>query len=127
MARIVRDAALVSRSARLRLAPSSKRWRMLEQGLHLGYRRRATVGTLFKNAYQNMRGWESALLATISKINRPPVWRSRSVLARSAGHIVLAINYPARKSNELPDHLLAGEAICLRLLPKEVDVQYSTR
>ena len=84
-------------------------------------------GQLFKNAYQNMRGWESALLATISKINRPPVWRSRSVLARSAGHIVLAINYPARKSNELPDHLLAGEAICLRLLPKEVDVQYSTR
>jgi hypothetical protein len=59
MARIVRDAALVSRSARLRLAPSSKRWRMLEQGLHLGYRRRATVGTLFKNAYQNMRGWET--------------------------------------------------------------------
>src|ERR1043166_3763366 len=45
MGRIVRDAALVSRSARLRLAPGTKHWRMLEQGLHLGYRRRATGGT----------------------------------------------------------------------------------
>src|ERR1043166_1131743 len=45
MGRIVRDAALVSRSARLRLAPGAKHWRMLEQGLHLGYRRRATGGT----------------------------------------------------------------------------------
>jgi integrase len=45
MARTVRDAALLTRSARLRLAPASKHWRMLEQGLHLGYRRRATGGT----------------------------------------------------------------------------------
>jgi hypothetical protein len=34
MARTVRDAALVTRSARSRLAPATKR--MLEQGLHLG-------------------------------------------------------------------------------------------
>jgi len=46
MARTVRDAALVTRSARLRLSPHTKPyWRMLEQGLHLGYRRRATGGT----------------------------------------------------------------------------------
>jgi hypothetical protein len=46
MARTVRDAALVTRSARLRLFPRTKPyWRMLEQGLHLGYRRRATGGT----------------------------------------------------------------------------------
>jgi hypothetical protein len=46
MARTVRDAALVTRSARLRLAPRAKPyWRMLETGLHLGYRRRATGGT----------------------------------------------------------------------------------
>src|SRR5262245_23420335 len=46
MARTVRDAALVTRSARLRLAPRAKPyWRMLEQGLHLGYRRRSTGGT----------------------------------------------------------------------------------
>jgi hypothetical protein len=43
MARTVRDAALGTRSARLRLAPRGKPyWRELEQGLHLGYRRRAT-------------------------------------------------------------------------------------
>jgi integrase len=45
MARTVRDAALVTRSARSRLAPATKHWRMLEQGLHLGYRRRATGGS----------------------------------------------------------------------------------
>jgi integrase len=46
MARTVRDAALVTRSARLRLSARTKPyWRMLEQGLHLGYRRRATGGT----------------------------------------------------------------------------------
>src|SRR5947209_16605927 len=46
MARTVRDAALSTRSARLRLAPRGKPyWRELEQGLHLGYRRRATGGT----------------------------------------------------------------------------------
>jgi integrase len=46
MARTVRDAALSTRSARLRLTPRAKPyWRMLEQGLHLGYRRRGTGGT----------------------------------------------------------------------------------
>jgi hypothetical protein len=46
MARTVREAALASRTARLRLAVTSKPyWRVLEQGLHLGYRRRATGGS----------------------------------------------------------------------------------
>jgi integrase len=46
MARTVRDTVLSTRSARLRLALSGKPyWRMLEQGLHLGYRRRATGGS----------------------------------------------------------------------------------
>ena len=46
MARTVREAILATRSARLRLAVVSKPyWRVLEQGLHLGYRRRATGGT----------------------------------------------------------------------------------
>jgi hypothetical protein len=46
MARTVRDAALITRSARLRLSTRTKPyWRMLEQGLHLGYRRRATGGS----------------------------------------------------------------------------------
>src|SRR5947208_13201263 len=46
MARTVREAVLATRSARLRLAPNIKPyWRMLEQGLHLGYRRRATGGS----------------------------------------------------------------------------------
>jgi len=46
MARTVRDAALVSRTARLRLRARAKPyWRTLETGLHLGYRRRAIGGT----------------------------------------------------------------------------------
>jgi integrase len=46
MARTVREASLATRSARLRLAIASKPyWRVIEQGLHLGYRRRATGGS----------------------------------------------------------------------------------
>jgi integrase len=46
MARIVRDVALATRSARLRLPARPKPyWRLIEQGLHLGYRRRTTGGT----------------------------------------------------------------------------------
>jgi hypothetical protein len=46
MACTVRDAALMTRSARLRLAVQTKPyWRVIEQGLHLGYRRRVTGGT----------------------------------------------------------------------------------
>jgi hypothetical protein len=46
MARIVREATLGTRSARLRLAINTKPyWRVIEQGLHLGYRRRETGGT----------------------------------------------------------------------------------
>jgi integrase len=46
MARTVREAALGTRSARLRLPVQAKPyWRVIEQGLHLGYRRRATGGT----------------------------------------------------------------------------------
>jgi hypothetical protein len=46
MARTVREALLATRSARLRLPARSKPyWRVLEQGLHIGYRRRATGGT----------------------------------------------------------------------------------
>jgi hypothetical protein len=46
MARTVREAALATRSARLRLSARTKpHWRMIEQGLHVGYRRRRTGGT----------------------------------------------------------------------------------
>ena len=46
MARTVRETGLATRSARLRLAVTSKPyWRVIEQGLHLGYRRRGTGGT----------------------------------------------------------------------------------
>jgi integrase len=46
MARTVREATLATRSARLRLTVASKPyWRVIEQGLHLGYRRRATGGS----------------------------------------------------------------------------------
>ena len=46
MPRTVREASLATRSARLRLAVVSKPyWRVIEQGLHLGYRRRATGGS----------------------------------------------------------------------------------
>ena len=46
MARTVREAILGTRSARLRLAARTKPyWRMIEQGLHVGYRRRHTGGT----------------------------------------------------------------------------------
>jgi hypothetical protein len=46
MARTVREAALATRSARLRLPPRVKPyWRVIEQGLHVGYRRRGTGGT----------------------------------------------------------------------------------
>jgi integrase len=46
MARTVRDTVLSTRSARLRLAPRGKPyWRLLEQGLHLGYRRRTNGGS----------------------------------------------------------------------------------
>src|SRR5436309_4795707 len=46
MARTVRETTLATRSARLRLPVQAKPyWRVIEQGLHLGYRRRATGGT----------------------------------------------------------------------------------
>src|SRR5947208_13098611 len=46
MARTVRETTLATRSARLRLPVQSKPyWRVIEQGLHLGYRRRGTGGT----------------------------------------------------------------------------------
>ena len=46
MARTVREATLGTRSARLRLSVQTKPyWRIIEQGLHLGYRRRTTGGT----------------------------------------------------------------------------------
>ena len=46
MARTVKEATLATRSARLRLAVAHKPyWRVIEQGLHLGYRRRATGGS----------------------------------------------------------------------------------
>jgi len=46
MARTVREASLATRSARLRLAVAAKPyWRVIEQGLHLGYRRRTTGGS----------------------------------------------------------------------------------
>jgi integrase len=46
MARTVHEASLATRSARLRLPVTSKPyWRVIEQRLHLGYRRRATGGT----------------------------------------------------------------------------------
>src|SRR5262249_60708161 len=46
MPRTVREASLATRSARLRLAIACKPyWRVIEQGLHLGYRRRATGGS----------------------------------------------------------------------------------
>ena len=46
MARTVREASLATRSARLRLPVAAKPyWRVIEQGLHLGYRRRATGGS----------------------------------------------------------------------------------
>ena len=61
MARTVRETALASRSARLRFAVVSKPyWRVLEQGLHLGYRRRATGGT-----------WIRAGAAKAGSITRP--------------------------------------------------------
>jgi len=45
MTRTVRDATLESRSARLRMTPSAKpRYRAIEAGLHLGYRRSKTSG-----------------------------------------------------------------------------------
>jgi hypothetical protein len=56
MARTVREATLATRSARLRLAIASKPyWRVIEQGLHLGYRRRATGGTWI--ARRRNDGW----------------------------------------------------------------------
>jgi len=46
LARTVRETSLATRSARLRLSLNTKPyWRIIEQGLHLGYRRRATGGT----------------------------------------------------------------------------------
>src|SRR5262249_44210664 len=46
MARPVRETALATRTARLRLPARTKPyWRVIEQGLHLGYRRRTTGGT----------------------------------------------------------------------------------
>ena len=46
MARTVREVTLATRAARLRLAVSTKPyWRALDQGLHLGYRRRLNGGS----------------------------------------------------------------------------------
>src|SRR5262249_12915614 len=45
MARTVRESSLATRSARLRLAVATKPyWRVIDQGLHLGYRRRNDAG-----------------------------------------------------------------------------------
>src|SRR3954468_24845090 len=46
MSSTVRETPLATRSARLRLPARTKPyWRVIEQGLHVGYRRRGTGGT----------------------------------------------------------------------------------
>jgi hypothetical protein len=49
----VRDAALVTRSARACLAPATKHWRVLEQGLHLGYRAPAALPAMSSTAIRS--------------------------------------------------------------------------
>src|SRR5215470_9294394 len=52
MAQTVRDAALESRTARARLETRKKAYfRLLDQGLHLGYRRNAGSGTWMVRLY----------------------------------------------------------------------------
>ena len=75
MARTLRDAALVTRSARFRLAPRAKPyWRMLETGLHLGYRRaRLKVSCLLGAAGAEIMGHEFHYASALSSSDEPLV------------------------------------------------------
>ena len=81
MARTVREAALATRSARLRLPARTKPyWRVIEQGLHVGYRRRGTGGTwiarrrnergIYREAKSVLPTTCRTLTATASSISR---------------------------------------------------------
>ncbi len=63
MPRTVREASLATRSARLRLTIAPKPyWRMIEQGLHLGYRRRATGGSWIARRRNDQASYREAKL-----------------------------------------------------------------
>src|SRR2546429_9083246 len=81
MARTVREATLATRSARLRLPPRAKPyWRVIEQGLHVGYRRRGTGGTWIARR-RNERGIYRE--AKLGPADDPPDAHRDSVLAFS--------------------------------------------
>jgi hypothetical protein len=78
MARTVREASLATRSARLRLSIASKPyWRVIEQGLHLGYRRRATGGSWIARRRNDEGIYREAKLASPTTCKTPtanPSW-----------------------------------------------------
>ena len=66
MGRTVRDASLETRSARLKLPTGGKpRWRLIEPGLHLGYRRpKNGSGTWIARRYVGQGGYQERKLGT---------------------------------------------------------------
>src|SRR5215475_10570506 len=65
MAQTVRDAALETRTARARLEQRGKPYyRLLDQGLHLGYRRNAGSGTWLARIYDGRGGYRLERIAT---------------------------------------------------------------
>jgi hypothetical protein len=65
MAQTVRDTALETRAARSRLAVQGKPYcRLLDQGLHLGYRRNAGTGTWLVRVYNGRGGYRLERIAT---------------------------------------------------------------
>lgn len=67
MARTVRDASLDTRSARLRLPAERKHWRLIEGGLHLGYRRGPRGGAWLARRHTGGRYVETVLGASDDK------------------------------------------------------------
>jgi hypothetical protein len=68
MARTVRDVALASRAARSRLPESVKHWRLIERGLHLGYRRGPRGGTWLARCYIQGGRYREARLGTADDV-----------------------------------------------------------
>jgi integrase len=69
MARRVRDSQLESRTARAKLKPSGKPYyRAIGEGLHLGYRKGATVGKWVVRRYIGERNYEVQTIATADDI-----------------------------------------------------------
>jgi hypothetical protein len=101
MARTVRETTLATRSARLRLAIANKPyWRVIEQGLHLGYRRRATGGSWIARRRNEEGTYRESKLGLADDL--------QDVDGKTIGHCALSrINPQSKKGDEDRRHYIS--------------------